>query len=185
MTATKALPEKYSKALNLIKEGNFTYREIAKKCSITERTLYDLIEGNYTDGPAIQEKFTSALNDINKQRDKEIRDLLKSNKKNTHILIQQWLTDQKKLKKIDAKLMSTVVAVANALAKSTPNVEIGSFTYQKGLSAEDLYAEFKRLRSLASDRRGVQATSPRGTGEVCVAPRSGVAASEESEDIIL
>lgn len=179
------LPEKYSKALELIKEGKLSYQQIAHACKINETAFYRLTEGTYTDGPHIQEKFTNALNEINKQRDKDIRDSIKKCKKKTFRLIDSYLSNFTVVTPKDEKLMSTIVSVANALAKSTPNVEIGSFTYQKGLSPEDIYAEFKRLTGLASDRGAVSSSSAGGTGEVPMAPRPRTPAEEESEDPLL
>jgi hypothetical protein len=185
MDKTDSLPKQYQKALSLLEAGNHTYREIAKLCKINEQNFYDLIEGTYDRSKTTQDKFTEALQEIHKRRDKEIRDLVKSNKKATHLLINSWLIDQKKLKKVNNQLMPTVVSVANALSKSTPNVEIGSFSYTRGLSPEDIYAEFQRLSGLASDRGTIQAPAAGRTGEIPVSPGSRGAVTEESEDITL
>ena len=152
MAKNDPLPQKYQKALKFISEGNHSYKDIAKLCGINLSNFYDLIEGTADNLGTIQEKFTKELEVSRKQTDKEIRDLVKVNKKETQLLIQSWLIDQKKLKKVDNKQMGTLVSVANALAKSTPNVEIGSFSYTRGLSVEDLYAEFTRLNGLLSDQ---------------------------------
>ena len=182
----KPLPEKYRKALSLLEEGNLTYKEISKRAGINTNDFYDLIEGTCVKlGTRIQQQFSQAFSEINKRRDKEIRDLVRFNKKETHLLINAWLVDKKKLKNVDEKTMSTLVSVANALSKSTPNVEIGSFTYQKGLSPEDIYAEFKRLTGLASDRGAIQGSPKGGAGEVPLATRPRIATSEEPEDPIL
>ena len=179
------LPEKYRKALSLLEAGNHTYSEVATLCGISKVSFYDLIEGSAKNNATIQAAFTQQFSEIQKRRDKEIRDLVKKNKKNAQELIDRWLIDQKKAKKIGIMLMPTVVSVANALSKSTPNVEIGSFVYQKGLSPEDIYGEFKRLTGLASDRGAVQGSSAGRTGEIPVVtgPRASVA--EESEDPVL
>lgn len=188
MAKLEVLPEKYLKALSLLESGNHTYREIAKLCKINETDFYDLVEGNYRDSTNIQQKFSDALNDINKRRDKEIRDLIKSNKKETHLLISSWLLDQKKLKKVTSPLMSTLVSVANALSKSTPNVEIGSFSYTKGLSAEDLIHEFRRIKGIAEElagRRTVSVAPGGDQGEISLVERSGDPSSQEPEDPVL
>jgi hypothetical protein len=185
MTANKPLPEKYSKALNLIKEGNLSYREIAKVCKINEDNLYELCEGNYTEAPQIQEKFTNALNEINKQRDKEIRDLLKKCKKKTLRLIDSYLSNFNQVTPKQDKLMSTLTAVANALAKSTPNVEIGSVSYTQGLSAEDIIHEFNRLTAAAFDRRRLQPSNNGGAGQLPGTSGQNRITPEESEDTIL
>ena len=185
MAKTEVLPEKYRKALQLIEAGNHSYREIARLCVISEQSFYDLIEGNAKDNPNIQALFSAELSILQKRRDKEIRDLIKKNKKTTHYLIDNWLTDQKRRKKVSNSLMPMIVSVANAISKFTPNVEIGSFVYQKGLSPEDIYGEFKRLTSIASHGGAVPGATPGGTGEISLSPRPRVAAAQESEDSVL
>ena len=107
MTATKALPEKYSKALALIKEGRLPYNQIAKQCKINETTFYLLTEGNLTDSPGLQAKFTNILNEINKQRDKDIRDLVKNCKKKTLKLIDSFLSNFTQVTPKQEKLTKT------------------------------------------------------------------------------
>jgi hypothetical protein len=184
----KPLDKKYLQALSLLEAGNLTYREIAKQCSINIDTFYHLIEGDYKDSSAIQVKFTAALSEIHKRRDKEIRDLVKSNKKETHLLINRWVLDQKRRKKVGNKLMPTIVSVANALAKSTPNVEIGSFSYTKGLSAEDLVNEWKRLQGVGRGSANRSRVSGLTTGrerESLMAEGAGNTAPQEPEDTVL
>ena len=184
MAKNDPLPEKYRKSLQLLEDGNSSYGAIADECGIARDTLYDLIEGRIERHGAMGEKFSAALNEINKRRDKEIRDLTKNCKKGVLYIIDKWICDKKKLKD-HSKVMSTAVAVANALSKSTPNVEIGSFVYQKGLSPEDIYGEFKRLTAIASDRGAVQGTPEGRTGEVPLASGSRITVAEESEDPLL
>lgn len=184
----KPLDPKYLKALSLLEAGNLTYREIAKQCSINIDTFYHLIEGDYKDSSAIQAKFSAALSEIHKRRDKEIRDLVKKNKKQTHELIDRWLIDQKGRKKVTNKLMPTIVSVANALAKSTPNVEIGSFSYTKGLSAEDLVNEWKRLQGIgrgSANRNRVPGFTAGGEGESPVVEGTRDTVAQEPEDTVL
>lgn len=184
MAKSDGLPEKYRKSLSLLEDGNLSYGEIADQCGIARDTLYELIEGRVERHADIGDKFTAALNEINKRRDREIRDLLKKNKKGVLYIIDKWICDNKN-KKDHSKVMSTVCAVGNVLSKSTPNVEIGSFVYQKGLSAEDIYGEFKRLTAIASDRGTVPGAAEGRTGEIPLAPRPGTTASEEQEDPLL
>lgn len=180
----KVLPEKYRKALQLIEEANLSFKHIANECGIPEDTFYNLIEGRADDYGKIGEMFTSELNAINKRRDKEIKNLLKKNKKSTQYIIDRYLCDHKNRKNID-KTMPTIVAIANALSKSTPNVEIDKFMYQKGLSIEDIHAEFKRLNGLASDRGAVQRSATGGKGEIPLASGPRAPIEEEQEDSLL
>jgi len=176
---TIILPEKYRKAISLIEDGSYSYKDIAANCGISEETLYDLIEGCSKHSPGIQALFTEALDKVYKQMDKETKKLIKKNRKNIQILMDRWLCMATKRKAMDRALMSTLTSIANAISKGTPSVEIGQFTYQKGLSPEDIYAEFKRLNGLASDRGAIQAPSSGRTGEIPVAIRSGTPVTEE------
>ena len=170
------LPEKYVKAISLIEVGKLSYRDIAATCDIREKTFYTLIEGTYEEAN-IQTLFTAELEAAYKRIDKETRHLVKKNKKNIQIIMDRYLSLGVQRKNVDPSLISTVTSIANAISKSTPNVEIGSFTYQKGLSPEDIYAEFKRLTGLASDRGAVSRLAVGGTGEIPVAPGPGTPAS--------
>ena len=181
MAKITVLPEKYQQSLALIKEGKLSFKQIAHTCKINIDTFYALVEGKYTDSPAIQEKFTQALNEIGKQRDKEIRDSIKNCKKKTYYLIDSYLSNFKDLKK-DAKEIAMITTIANALAKSTPNVEIGSLSYTQGLSAEDIIHEFNRLTAAAFERRGLQGSQQDGTGRVSGASGQNRIAAEIPED---
>jgi len=183
MAKSDPLPEKYLKALALLKEGNLSYRDVAKACSINESNFYDLLEGTADNLGTIQERFTKAYQEIQKQQDKEILNLVKKNKKAAQLLVDRYLCEVGKEKKIDRRILA-VVGVVNALAKSTPGVHIGSFSYTKGLSAEDIANEWKRLKGIANDR-GVQSLTERGTGASSVGSGTGSPASEEPEDPIL
>ena len=179
------LPERYRKALALIEAGELSHKDIASSCGIPLELFYSLCDGTAKNYGTIQEKFTEEYERISRQMDKDIRKLAKSCRKKTLYLIYSYLTKHKDVKKTDKSLVSTLTAIASGLSKVTPNVEIGSFSYTKGLSAEDIYAEFKRLNGLASDRGAVQAPSEAGTGEVSLPPGPRGAVTEEPEDPIL
>jgi hypothetical protein len=172
------LPEKYRKALSLLEDGNLSYRDIAKDCKIDISDFYDIIEGKIDKYPNIGPKFKEAFDEIQKKQDKEISASVKKCKKTTFRILDRWLVDVSNRKTID-KSLPTVVSVANALAKSTPGINIGSFVYQKGLSPEDIYGEFKRLTGLALDRGSIQAPAAGRTGEIPLALGPGTSASEE------
>jgi predicted DNA-binding protein YlxM (UPF0122 family) len=175
---TDVLPEKYRQAISLIEDGSYSYKDIAANCGISEESLYDLIEGTKSNNANIQALFTAELDKVYKNMDKETKKLIKKNRKSIQILMDRWLCMATK-RKLDSSLMSTLTSVANAISKSTPNVEIGSFTYQKGLSPEDIYAEFRRLNGLASDRGAISGSSSGRTGEIPVASGSGTPVTEE------
>jgi AraC-like DNA-binding protein len=174
------LPPKYQKALDLILHDNsFSIKQIAQQVGLSPHTLYGLVEGKEQDSAG--KLFYETLQKHEKQRDKEIRDLVKKNKKLCQRYINEYLAHILR-KSGRTKEIHTMTTIANALSKSTPNVEIGSFTYQKGLSPEDIYAEFKRLTGLTSERRAVSGTSKGGTGKIPVAPRPRTPIEEEPEN---
>jgi hypothetical protein len=185
MSKSDPLPERYRKSLALIEEGNLTYIQIAKACKIPVELFYDLIEGNAKNYGTIQEKFTEEFEAIQKRLDRNIRKYSKSCREQTFALIDSFLKKHKDVGKKDKSLISSLTTIANSLGRLTPNVEIGSFSYTKGLSAEDIYAEFKRLSGLASDRGTVQDTTAAGTREIPLSPGSRGTTSEESEDTSL
>ena len=181
----KQLPAKYVRALELLELGNISYKDIAKQSHIAESQFYDLIEGNSIQYGELGRMFNDELEKLHKRRDKEIRDLTKKNKKSTQYLIDRYLCEAHKRKKVDQSLISTLTSIANALSKSTPNVEIGSFSYTKGLSPEDIYAEFTRLSGLAHERGAIQAADSGRAGEIPLRSGSGSAVTQEPEDPIL
>ena len=184
MAKTDVLPEKYRKALQLIEDGKLSYRSIANQCGIAERTLYDLVEGKIEKHGNYGKNFYKALQEAGKRKDKQIRELIKSNKFLSQAFLNDYLA-QISQKKDRKKAIYMITKVINALAKSTPSVQIDSFTYQKGLSPEDIYNEFKRLSGLASDRRTISGSAARRTGEIPLAPGAGDRITEEPEDPIL
>jgi hypothetical protein len=184
MEKLKVLPPKYQKALELVIEGSLSYKQIADKLGFSADYLYQLVEGKEANRTASGKLFYESLQEHDKARDKEIRDLIKNNKKLCQRLLNEYLGRVGKKKNNDSEI-PLVTSITNALAKSTPNIEIGSFTFQKGLSPDDIYGEFKRLTGLTSDRGAIQGASARGTGEIPVAPRPRVATAQESEDPIL
>jgi hypothetical protein len=185
MPKNTPLPEKYQKALSLLADGKLSYREIAIACNINVDEFYGLLEGTNTKSPHVQEKFTEEYERIVKQIDKDIRKLAKSCRKQTLYLLNTFLSKHQDIKKSDHNTVRALTSIANGLSKVTPNIEIGSFSYTKGLSPEDIYAEFKRLSGLASDRGTIQSTSTGGAGEISLPPGSRGAVTQEPEDPIL
>lgn len=145
------LSPKHLEALELIKEGSLSYREIARKIGWGEDHLYDLIAGDTQKCGSSASLFMEEVDRIMAKRTKEIRDLTKVVQKNYLCAFQEHSELVKNKKNRTEEDLKIAVSITNALAKSTPNVEIGSFTYARGLSAEDLISEFRRLKGLAAD----------------------------------
>jgi predicted DNA-binding protein YlxM (UPF0122 family) len=182
------LPAKYQKALHLIAEGELSLGQIAAKCGINRDVFYDLIEGNESKYGKTGKLFNEEYRKIEKQIDRDIKKLTRKNKKSVQWTLEKWLsTLQQAPKRVvnDRQTIALVTRVGMMLAKSTPNVEIGQFHYTKGLSAEDLLNEFKRLKGLSSDGGGVPQPQKGRTREIFRSSESGSAVAEESEDSIL
>ena len=181
------LTPKYQRALDLIVEGSFSYKQIAQQVGLSPDTLYGLVEGKEAEKNAAGKLFYETLQKFDKQRDKEIKDLIKKNKKLCQKYINEYL-GVVMLKKGRTKEIAMMTTIANALAKSTPNVEIGSFTYTKGLAAEDIANEWKRLQGIrrgSVDRRGVSGLTSGGTRESALAAGARDTAAQEPEDTLL
>jgi hypothetical protein len=164
-TPDTKLGPKHLKALELMAEGRLPLKEIAKICGWAESYFYDLVEGNAEKTSNVAFLFSAEVDKINAKNTKRIKSLSKDIQR---MILSSW---DAKIKNEDGKQLTEDeekqrVAIYNAIAKATPNVEIGSFSYTKGLSAEDLVNEFKRLKSLASDSRGVRSASPGRTREI-------------------
>ena len=176
------LKEKHWQALKLIESGTLTLKQVAKQVGMSTDTLYDLHEGNTEKQGSVADLFQSELRKIEQKHAKEASKLLTSNKLHAQVLIEKILVGYKdKLDSIgsltidEKKLVGTL---NNSLAKSTPNVEIGSLTYQytKGLSAQELVHEFTRLRTIAegaSQRGAVSTPLTGGARTIPSTPESG------------
>ena len=183
-----ALPQKYQDALTLIEAGDLSYRDIAIQCGISPDTLYDLIEGKPEKYGNVGVMFCKELDAVYKRIDKDIRKLTKKNKKSTQYLLDQYLSKVKTRKSLSKDLVHTVVSITNALAKSTPKVEIGSFSYSTGISAEELVYEFKRLKGtgeMGPNRTGIPELVPGGQREIPVVEGPSSSIDEESENPLL
>jgi hypothetical protein len=180
MTLATQLSPKHWRALELIEEGNLSIKEIAKTVGWTPRTLYDLYEGNTQKTGPIGDLFTSELNKIQARNASKVKYLVKENKKLALIKMNEYLRVLQS-KRPGKRVTEEINKVLLALAKATPNVEIGSFSYTKGLSAEDLVNEFKRLNAVAQSAlvgRPVSGALP-GRSGVLPEPSPGGSPAEE------
>jgi hypothetical protein len=186
MSKKASLSEKHWKALELIEGQKMTIKEIAETVGFSATTLYDLYEGSGRSG-GTGVLFHAEVEKITKKHAAKAKELLESNKTLAMRMLNDVLT--RKLSSgyqsdEDAKLITTI---NNSLSKSTPNVSVTntSFSYTKGLSAEDLVHEFEKLRSLtegASVRRSVQAVRSGAARVLSIAPESRSGTDQEPED---
>lgn len=145
---TTQLSAKHWKALELIEEGSVSLKDIAKTIGWGEDTMYALCAGRVDKVGEVGALFHSELQKITERHAARIKTLTKDNKVLALAKINEYLRSLSK-KKPDAEMVKEINGILNALAKSTPGVEIGQFSYTKGLSAEDLVSEFKRLSAVA------------------------------------
>ena len=189
MSRKASLSEKHWKALELIEGNKHTIKEIAQIIGITDKALYNLYEGaECTGGTGVL--FHAEIKKIHQKNVAKAKELLDDNKTLAmrmlnDVLIRKLATGYQSDE--DAKLITTI---NNSLSKSTPNVSVTntSFTYTKGLSAEDLVHEFDKLRSLtegASVRRSVQNAGSGKSRVLSISPEPGSGVDQESEDTSL
>ena len=189
MSKKAVLSEKHWKALELIEGNKHTMKEVAEIVGIAVGTLYKLYEG-HEDSGGTGVLFHTEVKKISQKNVAKAKDLLENNK----TLAMRMLNDVLVRKLAsgyqsdeDAKLITTI---NNSLSKSSPNVSVTntSFTYTKGLSAEDLVHEFEKLRSItegASVRRSVQNAGSGKSRVLSISPEPGSGVDQESEDTSL
>ena len=170
MANTKAtqLPPKYWKALELIEEGTLSLKEIARTIGMSQWTLYELMSGNTKKTGTTGELFYAELRIMHARNVNKVKHLHKDNQRLALIQINErlrQLNDKPPTKAISEE----ICRIMNAVGKAQPNVEItnNSWSYTKGLSAEEMIHEFKRLGSLARsalDAKGVPGPKQGGSG---------------------
>lgn len=169
------LQSKHRLALKLIEEQNLTIKNIALQCGIGLDIMYDLYEGNSEKLGTIAHIFKAELQKIAHRQNKKINELLKGSKILALYKINEYLTIHKK-SKANKALVYECTRILNSLAKSTPTVQIDSFSYTQGLTAEDLINEFTRLGAIAKNalvRERIPGSGSTGPGDVLGSPGRG------------
>lgn len=157
------LTPKHWKALTLLEEGTLTYTEIAAACGFKRDDFQQLCDGDCRDGETAV-LFKAELDKIAQRDWDKVKTLVKDNKKLAMFKLNEWLRTCQK-KKPDHIMIGQINKTLLAMGKATPALEIGSFTYNEGMSPEDLVYEFKRLTSLARsalNTRGVPGSGQQG-----------------------
>jgi hypothetical protein len=146
---TVKLKPKHYKALELFEEGILNIKEIAKACGINERVMYQLFEGDVERMGEIAALFKEELARITARTSVRIRELTKDTKKlGIYQLNERLRTLNQKKTKTTADTRE-ITSILNSLAKTTSNVEIGTFSITKGMTPEEIRDEFKRLQAIA------------------------------------
>jgi transcriptional regulator with XRE-family HTH domain len=181
------LKPKHLAALELLKENKLSVREIAKCVGFSYEYLNDIMNASEHSGNVGLE-FNAEYRKLEQVLDKRIRRNVKEALDLSSNTLKCWLQRLESKKKPTEKQIKLAKDIQMVLSKSRPNVEIGSFSYTKGLSAEDLFNEYKRLKGLAEQaivRRRVQGSKQGRSGEVHLASESGSSAEQSPEDTSL
>ena len=159
MSMPTILSEKHWKVLEML-SNDVSRKDAAEKIGWTKDHLDKLCAGNTEKAGGVACLFKAEYNKIKVKSKKETNDLIDSNLKLSQKLMREVFDEiGKKKHKTDAdkKILSMYT---NAIAKCQPNVNIKnlSYSYTKGLSAEELVHEFKRLKTIAEssfEREGI------------------------------
>lgn len=147
--APTGLQPKHFKALELFEEGVLSIKDIANACGIPEASMYDLCEGNSNKVGQTAHLFKNELDKITARTAARVKYLSNDNKKHAHSLLNTRLKELRTKKKLTKVESGEVTKILQAINKSTPNVEIGSMSFTKGMTGEELRNEFSRLTALA------------------------------------
>lgn len=121
-------------------------------------TLYKLYEG-HNDMRETGQLFRAQIQKLSQKSTSKIKDIGRENKLFSLRMMNDYLHRKMALEYQSDDDIRLITTIFNALTKSTSNVEINatSFSYVKGLSADERLHEYIRLRTLAegSSVRGV------------------------------
>ena len=155
------LKDKHWKALELVSQGGMTLKAIAKEAGIEYSYFCDLYSGDVEKCGALAGVFRAQVKKILQKKDDKISELMKTSKELCLQQIVRVTTDIKNKVRLSKDDQNMVVKLATATGRIQPEIKIDKFQYKytKGLTAEELVSEFKRLRAVAegpSDSRRVQ-----------------------------
>jgi len=156
--ATK-LGEKHWQALELFEQDK-SREQVAATVGMNKRHLDYLCVGNVEKGGNIATLFKTEYSRIMEKSRRETNELLDSNLKLGQKIMTDILSEIEKKKTKTPEDKKIISLYTNAIAKCKPatNIKNLSFSYTKGLDAEELMHEFKRLTTIAEasfDRRAV------------------------------
>ena len=171
MGRSKGLQPKHLKALEMLANNDASIASVAKDCGISRDHLYDLIAGEEKAGPVAAEfrdKLQTATGKIEERTSLKIKQL----KESAITKMIDWVNSVKDGKSMSAMERRTMVEMLNSLNRSRATYNIGSLSYSKGMTGEDLLNEFRRLSALAQsalERRAVSGIAE-GTAGLLSAP---------------
>lgn len=161
LTEKNDLREEHWQALGLIEDSNaMTMKEIAKKVGIDYGHLLYLYSGDVEQAGQLASVFQAEVKKIAKKKDAKIADLMKESKELCLQQIVRVTQDIKAKTRLSKDDQNMIVKLTTAVGRVQPEIKIDKFQYKyvKGLSAEELISEFRRLGAVAegpSDSRTV------------------------------
>ena len=177
---TASLSPKHFKILELIEEGSLSLKEIAKAVNLSYQYVRELHSGSDKTGQ-MGELFQSEMNKITSRNASRVKHLVKDNQRLALLKMNEYLRELQ-TKKADPEEIERITTILNSLSKSGPSVEIGSFSIHKGLTAEEMIHEFKRLGSIARFSligKGVSSSKQGGPGTLPLPLGHGSSIPEE------
>ena len=170
MSMPTKLSEKHWKVLEML-DNDMSRKDSAEAIGWKKQHLDYLCVGNVEKAGGVATLFKTEYMKIATKNAGETDTLLKQNLKLSQKLMREVFDEIKSKKKksdADKKILSMYT---NAIAKCQPSVNIKnlSYSYTKGLSAEELMHEFKRLKTIAEssfDRGGLPEVAKGGTREL-------------------
>ena len=150
MSMPTKLSEKHWQALELLSK-DIPRKDVAEKMGWKRNYLDQLCIGAVTSAGGVAGLFKSEYEKVKAKSKKETDDLIHGNLKAAQKLMKEVFDEiggKKKKSDADKKILSMYT---NAIAKCQPSVNIKnlSYSYTKGLNAEELVHEFKRLKTIA------------------------------------
>ena len=149
MSKKTELSEKHWRTLKLLE--SVSRKEVAKAMSFTRDYLDNLCIGNTTKCGNVAILFKEEYLKIQVKQEAETKRLVRKNTETAQRLIGEVFSEIEKKKVKTAEDRKILSMYTNALSKFTPTVNVKnlSYSYTKGLTAEELVHEFKRLKTVA------------------------------------
>jgi len=158
---SRGLNKKHLKALELLKTTDLPIIEVANQSGLSEFHLHDLIKGRGKAG-SVADEFSEHYQKITDELDKKTVMVIKELRHLVVSRLQEWVESATKVpQKMNQVVRKQAIDILNAL-KQQPTYNIGSVSYSRGLSPEDMVNEFKRLSALAES--ALDARRVRGAG---------------------
>ena len=170
MSRPTKLSEKHWQALDLLSKGK-PRKEVAVTLGWKQNHVDQLCLGNVQQAGGVASLFKTEYIKGQAKAAEDTQKLIKLNLKKAHDLMGTVLDEISQKKKKTAEDKKIISMYSNAIAKSQPSVNIKnlSYSYTKGLSAEELVHEFTRLKGVAEssfNREAVPSSSERRAGEL-------------------